>query len=145
MRVTGFWLSERPQKRDYMKPPVKIPDIVIILLALGLTGYSAFVAYMHPRNMPRVLIQGPTQRWIFPLDAEETVRVRGVLGNDTVIRIHANEVWVESSPCDNKTCVGMGHISVNSLWNWVACLPNNVFFVIEGSDDGGDFIDGVAW
>jgi len=128
-----------------IKPLVKVPDIVIILLALGLTGFSSFMVYIQPRNIPRVLIQGPGQSWIFPLDAEETVRVRGVLGDDTVIRIHGNEVWVESSPCDNQTCVGMGHININSFWSWVACLPNGVFFVIEGSDNVGNFIDGAAW
>ena len=120
-------------------------DVAIILLAIGLTGYSAFAVYMQPRHTPRVLIQGPTRSWVFPLDAEETVRVRGVLGDDTVIRIHGNEVWVESSPCENQTCVGMGHINVNSFWSWVACLPNNVFFVVEGNDDSRIFTDGAAW
>jgi len=127
------------------KTPIKIADIVIILLAAGLTGYSFFTVYMQPRNTPRVLIQGPAQSWVFPLDAEETVRVRGSLGDDTVIRIHENEVWVESSPCKNQICVGMGHINVSSFWSWVACLPNNVFFIVEGSDDSRNSIDGAAW
>ena len=86
------------------KLPIKIPDIVIILLALGLTGFSAFASYLSPRITTQVLIQGRDQLWLFPLDAEETVVVRGPLG-DTVIRIHANQAWVESSPCDNQTCV----------------------------------------
>ena len=122
---------------------MKIPDIIIIVLALGFTGYSAFMAYMQPRNTPRVQIYGPTQSWVFPLDAEETVRVRGVLGNDTVVRIHGGEAWAESSPCNNQICVGMGRINVNSWWG-VACLPNKVFFMIEGTNDRRR-PDATAW
>ena len=121
---------------------LKIADIVIILLAIALTGFSAFVVYAQPRDTIRVVIQGSNQKWIFPLDAEETVRVRGPLGN-TVVRIHGNEAWVESSPCANQTCVAMGH--ANSRGGWVACLPNNVFFLIEGTNENGTHPDITAW
>ena len=114
------------------KLTIKIPDIVIILLSLGVTVFSSFAAYVKPQNTTQVMIEGQNQRWIFPLDAEETVKVRGPIG-ETVIRIHNNEAWVESSPCDNKTCIGMGHVSNTGAW--VACMPNNVFFIIEGSDE----------
>jgi len=125
-----------------VKLPVKIPDIVIILLAIGITGVSAFTVYMKPKVTIQVFIQGSSQRWIFPLDAEETIAVRGPLGT-TMVHIHNNEVWVESSPCTNKICMGMGHI--DSKWDWIACLPNNVFIVIEGSDDIEELIDSAAW
>ena len=118
-----------------MKVPVKIPDVLIILLALGVTGFSAFAAYIQPGNTSQVLIQGQEGQWIFPLNAEETLSVRGPLGN-TVVRIHGNEVWVESSPCNNQICVASGHVA--SRGAWVACLPNNVMFVIEGNDGPED-------
>ena len=114
------------------KLPVKIPDIVIILMALGLTGFSAFRVYVKPQSTTRVLIEGSTQQWVFPLDAEETVNVRGPLGI-TVVKIHGDEAWVESSPCDNKVCVGAGHLNRNG--EFAACLPNNVLLIIEGHDD----------
>ena len=122
------------------KPPVKIPDVVIIMLSLGLTVSSAFAAYIKPQTTAQVLIEGINQKWVFPLDTEETVRVRGPLG-ETVVRIHEKEVWVESSPCENQTCVAMGHVK----WGWVACLPNNVFFMIEGTDELGNNPDSTAW
>ena len=124
------------------KLPIKVTDVVIIILALGLTGFSAFASYIKPRNTTQVLIEGAGQKWIFPLDAEETVSVQGPLGN-TVVRIHGNEVWVDSSPCDNQTCVAMGH--ARGKGDWVACLPNNVFFIIEGSNDTGNNTDTAAW
>ena len=93
-----------------------------------------------------VVIQGPNDRkWIYPLSAEETVRVAGVLGGDTVVRISGGEVWAESSPCDNQTCVAMGRINAVSMFPWVACLPNNVFFKVEGTDDVDIHVDGAAW
>jgi hypothetical protein len=125
-----------------IKLPIKIPDVVIIMLALGLTAFSAFASYIKPRSTAQVLIEGINQNWIFPLDAEETVKVKGPMG-DTVVRIHENEVWIESSPCGNQTCVAMGH--VRSKGDWVACLPNNVFFVIEGSDDSRQITDTATW
>ena len=125
------------------KPLLKIPDLVIILLAAALTGFSSFIAYVQPQNSIRVVIRGALdQEWIFPLNAEETVSVPGPLGN-TVVRIHGKEAWVESSPCANQTCVGMGH--ANSRGGWVACLPNNVFFLIEGTNENGTHPDITAW
>jgi hypothetical protein len=125
------------------KPLLKIPDLVIILLAAALTGFSSFVAYVQPQNSIRVMIRGTSdQEWIFPLSAEETVTVQGPLGN-TVVRIHGNEAWVESSPCANQTCVGMGH--ADSRGDWVACLPNNVFFLIEGSNESRYYPDTTSW
>ena len=124
------------------KLPVKIPDIVIILLFLGLTGFSVFAAYLKPQKTVRVLIQGAYETWIFPLDTEETIPVRGPLGL-TVVRIHENRAWVESSPCDNQTCVGMGHVRYQGAW--AACLPNNVFLLIEGNDEQGNIPDGITW
>jgi hypothetical protein len=99
------------------KVPIKGLDIVMILLALGLTGVSAFAAYIKPSNTTQVLISGSAQEWVFPLDADERVAVAGPLG-DTIVRIQDNQAWVESSPCTNQVCVAAGH--VNAQGDWVA-------------------------
>ena len=128
------------------KLPVKILDIVIILLFTALTVTTGFAMLTRATDAPMVVIQGPHNRtWIFPLDEyeERTVRVRGVLGDDTVVRISGGYVWAESSPCDNQTCVGMGRVNADSWWPWIACLPNNVMFMIEGTHASGH-IDGAA-
>jgi hypothetical protein len=121
---------------------LKISDILIIILAFGLTMFSVFASYIKPKSAIQVQIEGSGQRWIFPLNAEETVNVNGPLGN-TVIKIHENQVWVEFSPCNNQTCVAMGHVRSNG--DWVACLPNNVFLIIKGSDDIRKTIDAATW
>jgi hypothetical protein len=73
---------------------------------------------------------------------EETVNVNGPLGN-TVIRIHGNQAWIDSSPCKNKICVAMGHVKSNG--DWVACLPNNVFLIIKGNNDIQKTTDAATW
>jgi hypothetical protein len=122
--------------------PVKPMDSIMIFLALLLTGFSAYKAYIHPGGSLQVVIQGPGKEWVFPLDAEEILAVEGPLGH-TLVRIHEGQAWVESSPCVNKTCTASGH--VYKPGHWAACLPNNVFLKIEGSEDPPDAPDRVAW
>jgi len=122
--------------------PLKMLDVIMILIALALTGYSAFAVYAKPRSSTQVLIEGSGRRWVFPLDADETIPVPGPLG-ETVVRIHDHEAWVERSPCGNQACVAAGH--VNAQGEWVACLPNNVFLMIEGTDEFKNDLDSGAW
>ncbi|GHV53833.1 hypothetical protein AGMMS49579_13320 [Spirochaetia bacterium] len=122
--------------------PLKPLDFVVIGVSLALTAFSAFAVYAGPRTAQQVTIQGNSGVWVFPLDAEEIVTTRGPLG-DTVIEIRDRRARVLSSPCDNQTCVAAGHIDANG--QWVACLPNKVFVIIEGIDDDNRTIDAAAW
>jgi hypothetical protein len=122
--------------------PVKGLDFVMILLALGLTGVSAFAAYVKPRNTAQILINGSDREWVFPLDADERVVVPGPLG-DTIVRIHDKQAWVESSPCANQVCVAAGHVTAQG--EWVACMPNNVFLMIEGREVRRHVPDSTSW
>jgi hypothetical protein len=117
-------------------------DFAAIALSLALTVFSGFAVYSKPKPTTQVVIQGPSRGWVFPLDAEETVSVPGPLGT-TVVEISGGRARVLSSPCDNQTCVAAGHIHAQG--QWVACLPNNVFVLIEGSENGGGPVDTSAW
>ena len=123
-----------------MKSFLKIPDVFIVFLAAALVVFSAHNAYMRSKDSLKVLIQGQGREWTFPFNAEETVVVPGPLG-DTIIRIHDNCAWVESSPCKNQTCVETGRIIRQG--QWAACLPNNVLLIIQGVHD--ENVDVVAW
>ena len=129
------------------KLPFKLFDIVVILLALGLTGFSAYSIYFQSRGgAAQVVIegQGGRQRWIFPLSAEETVSVPGPLGN-TIVKISEGQTWVDSSPCDNQVCVATGKLpGPISFMQFAACLPNNVMLIVEGHDDNTD-TDSASW
>jgi hypothetical protein len=122
--------------------PLKPLDFLVIGVSLALTVFSAFVIYGKPQAARQVTIQGGGGVWVFPLDAEETVTVPGPLG-DTVVEIRDRRAQVISSPCDNQTCVAAGHIDANG--EWVACLPNKVFVIIEGTYDDNGTVDTAAW
>jgi len=122
-----------------MKIKIKTFDIIIILAVVSLTFFAAYIAYMKPHGKSLVLIRGDGGEWVYPISAEETVTVKGPIG-ETKIRIHGNCAWVESSPCDNHTCIATGSISKQG--EWAACLPNNVFVIVHGVEDD---VDGISW
>ena len=119
---------------------MKFPDIIIILIAFGITIFSVFNAYVKPQGSSRVLIRSQGREWTYPIDADETISINGPLG-DTVVRIHDNHAWVESSPCENQNCVTAGFIARQG--QWTACLPNNILVMILGNGD--DDVDTVVW
>ncbi|MDR2942062.1 MAG: NusG domain II-containing protein [Treponema sp.] len=123
-----------------MKKRIKIFDVIIILFSACLTLSSAYTAYVKPVSRARVLIRGQDKEWTFPLETSETVAAGGPLG-DTIVKINKGRAWIESSPCDNQTCIGMGHISRQG--QWALCLPNKVMLIIEGTND--EHIDGISW
>jgi len=122
------------------KPPVKFPDILIIVIFAALVFLSAYSAYMKPHGNAQVLIRGDGREWVFPLGVEESISIPGPLGN-TVIQISNNKTWIDYSPCENQNCVTAGLLSQES--QWAACLPNMVLLMIQG--DGGEDIDALAW
>jgi hypothetical protein len=126
------------------KPLLKPLDFLAVAIAAACVFFSAFTAYARPGDAAgEVVIRASSGRvWVYPLDAEETVAVQGPLG-DTVVRISGRRAWTASSPCSNQTCVAAGHITAEG--EWVACLPNGVFFSIEGTGHDGEDLDSLAW
>jgi hypothetical protein len=122
------------------KFPLKPLDIPVLLLSAALCIASGIMVYAVPRGKADVVIRGQDRAWVFPLDAEEIISVPGPLG-ETVVRIHGGNAAIMSSPCNNQTCVAAGHLSRQG--QWAACLPNNVFLLIEGKGDNG--ADASAW
>jgi len=103
---------------------------------------SVYNAYVKPKDSLSVLIRAGGKEWIYKIDDDETVTIHGPIG-DTVVRIHDNRAWVESSPCENQNCVAAGFVSRQG--QWTACLPNNVLLMVLGDGDGGGDVDAVVW
>ena len=122
-----------------MKIRIKFFDILIILFVAGLTLLTVYAAYMRPQGRNQILIRGQGKEWIFPVEAEETVVVPGPVGN-TIVRLHENRAWIESSPCDNQNCVVTGVLVRQG--QWAACLPNNVLLMVQGVQEG---VDAIVW
>jgi hypothetical protein len=130
---------------------IRALDISIFLLALIIIGLISLQTYVRGGGTPEITIEaagvpaagvpaagapaagrsasGHERQWIFPLDAQTTLRVPGPLG-DTVVVIENGSVRVVSSPCPEKICIKTGRISKPG--QWIACLPNKVFISIRG-------------
>ena len=125
--------------------PIKIQDLVIIIPALALVITSFFTAYSGKAVQSNVNIKAENKEWIFPLDADEILTVRGPLG-DTVLEIHNKKARILSSPCANQTCVTSG--AIDSQGQWSACLPNRVMLQIapaHGKNIQETQIDAATW
>jgi len=109
---------------------IKALDYVIFLFALVIIGLISAQTYIGGRGTPEITITGAEGQWIYPLDSEATVHVRGPLG-DTVVAIREGTAEVLSSPCPEKICVKTGKISKPG--QWIACLPNRVFVAVQGT------------
>lgn len=116
-------------------------DLVILFISSVFTISTFILVYGSGQGDLQVIIEGPGQSWIYPLSTEETIQVRGPLG-DTVVVIHQGSVHVDSSPCQNQLCVAAGEIRQQG--QWVACLPNQVFVRIEGAIQK-DGLDGSTY
>jgi len=116
-------------------------DFGVMALALAAVAGSFFLAHAGGEGRPTVNLRAETGRWVFPLDASETVVVSGPLG-DTVIEIRDRGARVVSSPCMDQTCVVMGAVRLSG--QWTACLPNRVMLYVSAGRVGDD-VDATAW
>ena len=123
-----------------MQNRLKLSDILVIMTAAAFTFFTAYTAYIKPEGQSQVFIRAQEGEWVYPVDAHERVIVKGPLG-ETIIRFQENGAWIDSSPCDNKTCVAAGKIYKHG--QWAACLPNNVILMIHSAGDND--VDSVAW
>ncbi len=109
---------------------VRVLDLFIVAVILGLTVFSGFAIYGNRGEKPRLVIESPAGRWLYDLDSDLTVQITGPLG-DTTVEIRAKQARIVSSPCPNQTCVAAHAISRPGAWN--ACLPNEVMIRVENA------------
>jgi hypothetical protein len=116
-------------------------DFVMLAVALGTVGGFSAALYRTDADNARlvVAVEGMSDTWLFPADAEETVNVAGPLGI-TVVHIGKDGASVVSSPCANQLCVAQGKI--HRAGGWISCLPNRVAVTMQGRQDK---IDAATW
>lgn len=104
---------------------------MIFLAVCFLISFSFFFSWSRARAGTSVLIRCKNREYIYPLEEERTINLKGSLG-EIKIRIEDARVFVLSSSCPDKDCMRMGPIS----WagEWIACLPNRVFLRIQGGE-----------
>ena len=106
-------------------------DIIIFILFLTISVLS-FTLYTNVSGKPEVHVTSGDKEWVYDLSVDATASFEGPIGN-TTIEISNNRVHVHSSDCKNQVCVLAGWI--DKPGEWVACLPNNLFILIEGQQD----------
>lgn len=100
--------------------------------------YEAFVrdsvsAYLeeYPAESYLFVSTGGSAWSPIPLNGDNSFRVVQEDGSENVIRIGKNSFFVESSNCENQTCVEQGEVTLENrdkrpLFNMVICLPHNL-------------------
>jgi hypothetical protein len=115
-----------------MKP--KLLDWLALAGSLAFTALFSLHVYGSQGPQGRAVIEAEGGVWVYPLDEEREVSVRGPLG-ETRLRIEKGEARVEDSPCRDKLCVSQGAVSRNG--SWAACLPNRIFLRVEAASPQG--------
>ena len=103
-------------------------DIIIFTIFLSISILS-FTLYTTISGDPKVHVTSNGKEWVYDLSVDTTASFKGPVGF-TSIEISNNRVHVHESDCKNQVCVLAGWISKPG--EWIACLPNNVFILIQG-------------
>ncbi len=107
---------------------LQLGDIVIGACVILIITLISWNVYDTNGDTPMVKITADAHTYLYALDAYGTYAVAGALG-DTLVQIHEQGVAVIDSPCPDKLCVHSTALTTPGSWN--ACLPNNVFVLIE--------------
>jgi hypothetical protein len=111
--------------------------IAVVIIALSLGTYTNF------SGEPQVHVRTDNGEFIYDLSVDTFATFAGPVG-ETTIEIQDGKVHVHDSDCRNKVCISAGWVSRPG--DWIICLPNNVFVLIEGSiqnNEGG--VDDTAF
>ncbi len=115
---------------DFMMK-VKPADIAIFLFALALS-FSSFLLFQTFSGAKAIHVTTETGTWVYDLSVDAMIDFEGPIGI-TTMEIEGGRVHVHASDCKNQVCVLAGWI--DSPGEWIACLPNNVFIVIQGTPE----------
>ena len=125
-----------------MARKLRVMDFVFVA---AMAGVIVFLFLRLGRNLDdskkRLVVQSSAGgEYVFPLDRDGLYNVAGLHG-DSVIEVLDGKARFKDSPCPNKTCVQQGFISLPG--EWAACLPNDVFIMVQGSAKKGS-VDALA-
>lgn len=121
------------QKSSFFKSAgIRAIDSVILIVFAGILFFSVYTLKNRKNKEAVAIITSPESEYIFPLSKDREVQIKGLIGI-SVIQIKDGRVYFKNSPCPNKTCVASTPICGN--FEWIACLPNQVFVRIEKDED----------
>ena len=104
----------------------------IVLLVSATIIFLSLQMFINFTGKPEVHVRTESGEFIYDLEQDIQATFTGPVG-ETSIEILDGKVHIHDSDCRNKVCIAAGWIS--SPGDWIICLPNNVFVLIEGSVD----------
>jgi hypothetical protein len=117
-------------------------DIILIAVLLVLSLLSIGAMRFLGASGKHAVVEIDNRRVLeLPLDRDIVTTVTGPLG-DTVIEVKKGEVSIPKSPCPNKYCMHMGHISLAG--EILVCVPNHVIVKITAGNDKNRAFDGIV-
>ncbi|MDR1932616.1 MAG: NusG domain II-containing protein [Spirochaetales bacterium] len=114
---------------------LKALDRLAAGLSAAVTVFFFWFAYGGADGRALLYIQNESQSLVYPLSGDLDIPVSGPLGVTRIV-IRGGAAAVTDSPCRDKLCVSMGHISGRG--GWIACLPNRVFLKVDQDSPAGD-------
>lgn len=106
-------------------------DVLALALSIAMVIGASVFAYANAGSPSEVSIESDEGTFLYPLDRDRRVSVRGPLG-ETFVTISDGHVHVDDSPCRDKICIAAGPLRATG--QWTACLPNRVFVRVEAGD-----------
>lgn len=117
----------------YIRKADMVIMICYIVLFLSMSGV-AFGAGQASGNI-YVDITTPDNHWVYPIDEDYTFTISQPTGYCTV-QIADGYVRVIDSDSPLKICMLMG--AKSSPGEWIACLPQNLFITVIGSEGASE-------
>ncbi len=108
-------------------------DVVIFLLVVATTVVISIEVLTQQGDELLVRVSSDQGNYLYAPEDYGEYAIPGPLG-DTIIRVAEEGVSVIDSPCPDKLCIHSAPLSRAGSWN--ACLPNNVFLLIESQLEG---------
>lgn len=117
---------------------IKPLDPIFFVLFLAVSVFSIVAVYKEKSGKSVLIINSPEGEYIYDMNTDRELKIKGTLGY-SIIRIKDGSAFFVDSPCPNKTCVQCAPI--HNDFEWIACMPNQVFIRIEKESDTNNDTD----
>lgn len=112
------------------KSKINIFDILIIIVAITITGFFLFKDSGGKSSTITVECNGDTYR--YSLNTDQVITLNGAIG-PTILEIKDNSVAITKSPCQNQICIHEGWIKKPN--SFIACVPGKILVTVDSKKE----------
>ena len=99
----------------------------------------------YPADSYLLLTTASGTRMPIPLNEDNAFRISQADGSENVVHIGKDSFFMESSNCENQTCVQEGEVTLANrdtrvLLNMVICLPHNIRLELVTREEAKSFL-----